>query len=152
MIFILYGPPGSGKNFVAEWLVRDYGFYFYDADKDLTSEMKQCLTEKQPFTQEMRDNFFAVVKRYPNLVMAQAISRKKNREQLSHAFPCAKFVHIDADYNIRLQRLAKRDGLVSPDWVDKLLKIQQTRSPGHYSLDNNQDIAHLEQQYDLVFS
>lgn len=160
MIFILYGPPGSGKNFVAEWLVRDYGFYFYDADMDLTDDMKQCLFEKHPFTQVMRDNFFKIVikkmrkliKIYPNLVMAQAISRERNRAQLSKAFSAAKFVHIDANYNIMLKRLVARGDLVSPDWVDRLFKIQQPSNPEHYRIDNNKDIAHLQQQYFSVFS
>lgn len=160
MVFILYGPPGSGKNFVAEWLVRDHDFYFYDADIDLTDDMKQCLFEKHPFTQAMRDHFFGIVikkmrklvKAYPKLVMAQAISRKKNRAQLSKAFPDAKFVHIDADYYTRLQRLAKRRGWVTPDWIDKLLKVQQPGNPKHLHLDNSKDIAHLQRQYSSIFS
>lgn len=156
MLIILYGPPGSGKNFVGEWIACRYGFHFYDADVDLTEEMKQCLYQKQPFTQKMRDYFFDVVidqmKRlrqiHPKLVMAQAISRKVNREQLYQAFPEAQFIHIDASPEMRLRRLAERGGWVTPDWVDKLLSIQEPADAKHRHLDNSQDYQHLAQQAD----
>ena len=158
MILILYGPPGSGKNFVAELLARTCGFYFYDADLNLTGEMRQCLYEKKTFTQPMRDYFFGVVidemkslvSDYPKLVMAQAISRRVNRKQLHLAFPAARFVHIDASAEIRMQRLAKRNDWVTPDWVDRLLQIQEPANPGHFHLDNSGNSHHLLQQFSLI--
>lgn len=31
-LFVLFGPPGSGKNFVGDILAAKYGFLFYDSE------------------------------------------------------------------------------------------------------------------------
>ena len=156
MLLILYGPPGAGKNFVGEWFACKYGFYFYDADVELTDDMKQCLYHKKPFTQAMRDHFFEQVivqmkklqEQHSKLVVAQAISRQVNRDQLSQAFPHAQFIHVDAGEDIRLKRLAKRGDWVTPDWVGTLLSVQEPASRGHMHLDNSHDHHHLSSQID----
>jgi len=160
VLLILYGPPGSGKNFVGEWLACKYDFYFYDADLHLTQDMKQCLYNKRAFTQAMRNHFFDIVidniKRlqcqHMHLVMAQAISRKINRKQLQIALPEAQFIHIDASLEIRQKRLSKRDDWVTPDWVDKLLLVQEKANKEHFHLNNNRDGQYISQQIETMFS
>ena len=155
MLIFLYGPPGSGKNFVAEWLMRRDGFYFYDADQYLTLNMKKQLWAREPFTQAMRDHFFQIVIQHvtclqaqcKNLVITQALSRHCNRLQVKKAFPKAFFYHVRAPEIMRLERLRQRRDWVTPSWVETLMKIQDAPDHTDDYIDNSQGVLHLEQQW-----
>ncbi len=58
MLLIVFGLPGAGKTYVGKLLKDEFGFYFYDGDRDLTDEMRQALKEKKLFNDSMRDVFF----------------------------------------------------------------------------------------------
>jgi gluconokinase len=47
MLLILFGLPGSGKNFVGRILQEDFGFLFHDADDDLPDEMREAIQSQQ---------------------------------------------------------------------------------------------------------
>ncbi|RNC77348.1 gluconokinase [Piscirickettsia salmonis] len=159
MLIILYGPPGVGKSYICQWLAKRYAFYCYDADTHLTQQMRQCINNRQPFSQMMRDAFFTQVirhiqrylKQYHAVVMAQAISQKKNREQLRRAFPDARFVHINTSAQLQLERLESRGDWVTADWVDKLIAVQEPANTEHDHINNNHDTSHLEQQFSQLF-
>ncbi|HSB94870.1 MAG TPA: hypothetical protein VLC91_00365, partial [Spongiibacteraceae bacterium] len=57
----LFGLAGGGKSYVGNLIGRLAGWRVYDADDDLTDEMKQALAEHRPFTPPMRDRFFEIV-------------------------------------------------------------------------------------------
>ncbi len=160
MLLILYGSPGSGKTFIGQWLMNEYGFHFYDADIHLTDEMKASLHNKQPFTDAMRSRFFSIVtnhmksllKRYEKLVMAQAISRKIYRDQIARTFPSAKFICIETSDRLRRKRLNERADWVTPDWVGHLLAQQEPPSPDHFCLKNIGDQTYIQQQFELLFA
>ncbi len=146
-LLILYGQPGAGKSFIGNWLATHHAFYFYDADIHLSDAMKQRLKEKRCFTQSMRDQFFARVisyinqylSHYPRVAVAQALSQTINRQQLQHAFPMAKFICIETDYETQKKRLEQRNDWVTPEWLDILRSIQAPPNPDHMILNNSSD-------------
>src|ERR1700722_6120517 len=100
MLIILFGLSGSGKNFVADILANRFNFHFFDADSVLPQEMRDCIKQKNMFTQAMRDRFTETIKtnishlerihENKNLVVAQALYKEKNRNEIQEAFPEAK--------------------------------------------------------------
>ena len=155
MIIFLYGPPGSGKTYIGDWLQSEYGYYFYDADFDLTEDMKINLCKKKPFTPVMRENFFSIIIKkmsrlsthYPQLVVAQACSQMVNRKQIQKVFPHASFIHVNVDYDIRVKRLTERNDWITSNWIDELLDIQEPANKEHFQLDNSRGRHHLVQQF-----
>ncbi len=61
MLIYLFGLPAAGKNYVGEVLAEEFGYTFYDGDLDLTPEMRDAVREGRPFTEVMRDRFYAVL-------------------------------------------------------------------------------------------
>jgi len=49
-VLFLFGPPGSGKNFVGELLAAHFGFSFFDADLWLPKELRATLAQGRAFS------------------------------------------------------------------------------------------------------
>ena len=85
MLLIVFGLPGAGKTYVGNLLRDEFGFYFYEGDRDLTDEMQQALKEKKLFNDSMRDVFFKNLigkvsqlhKTKKHLVVAQTFIKEK---------------------------------------------------------------------------
>lgn len=132
MLIIAFGLPGAGKTFFSKILKEKYGFYFLEGDNALTDEMKDCITRKASFTQDMMDNFtrllvnrIRVLKSIfgsgQNIVVSQALFKQKNRLAIREAFPDAIFVHVNAEFEVFLSRLLKRGDDVTADYVAKIM-------------------------------
>jgi len=161
MVIVLFGPPGVGKSFVGRILKQDYGFHFYDADEDLTDDMISAIKNENVFTKKMRQNFFNIVieqiqslqKTHKTLIVAQALIKEINRDQLLTVLPHIQFVEIKANLNKVNTRLKIRDNWVSIDFAKKIWDIYE--APKHYEgsyhfLDNNQNALHVKQQLDKL--
>ena len=61
MFIVLFGPAGVGKNYVAEILKKQFGFYFYDADDDVTDEIRERVIARSLVTSEMGVRYFDIV-------------------------------------------------------------------------------------------
>jgi gluconate kinase len=145
MLLYLYGLAAAGKNYVGEVLQESFGFTFYDGDLDLTDELREAVRTQQPFTDAMRDRFYAVVLRrigelqadIPFLAFGQATFKERHRQQILAAYPEVVFVWVTADFSLRMDRL--QDGLnpVTADYAQRIDAFFEP--PGHptYIIDNS---------------
>ncbi len=114
MLIYLFGLPAAGKNYVGRILAEEFGYTFYDGDLDLTPEMRDAVRAERPFTDAMRDRFYAaLVERiavlraeHSALAFCQATFKERHRRQIAAAFPDMVFVLVAADEATRLARLA----------------------------------------------
>jgi len=121
MLLILFGLSGAGKNFVGEILGKEFGYYFWDADTEISQDMRACILNKQLITQEMRDELTKMIAlsitklkdQYSNIVISQALYKEKNRHQIALLYPDANFILIKATQENIQNRLRQRN-----DWVD----------------------------------
>jgi gluconate kinase len=128
MLLILFGLSGAGKNFVGEILAKEFDYYFWDADKDLPEAMRVKILKKELFTQDMRDELTDIMKdrianlknQYPNLVIAQALYKKKNRQQIVSHFPETRFIWIKATQENIHHRLHQRNNSIDLAYAEKL--------------------------------
>lgn len=160
MLIILFGLAGSGKNYVGDILANHYNYYFWDADAALPPEMKQCIKEKKVFTQDMRDQFTAAMiekirtlqLEHKDLVIAQALYKEKNRNQLLTALNDAILIQIVANPEIIHQRLVKRFDEVDPSYADKISQGFEQPSASIKMIYNNSDQEHILKQLDQLFN
>src|ERR1041384_2177923 len=118
MIFFLFGLLGAGKNFVGKIFAEEFGFNFYDADRDLTPAMTAAIANHRKFSEQMRDEYFEIVisriaqlkEDHEKLVVAQALFKNRNRAQISTHFPEIRFVWVQADKEVVAHRLRERQG------------------------------------------
>lgn len=158
MLFIVFGKPGVGKNFVGRILRDHFGFYFYDADDYLTPEMISAIEQREVFTQNMRDHYFAIVadkitelqKQQQNIVVAQALAKEINRQHLANLFPEAKFILINADDALVDERLINRNDWVNLEYVAKIRQIFEPAQLTHLELDNNYGDAEIIEQLNAM--
>jgi gluconokinase len=146
MLLILFGLPGTGKNYVGDILRDDYGFHFYDADPDAPPALKAKVRRGEPLTDEDRDQWFALIAdrvktlqlTYVDIAVSQGTFREKHRRYLLEHFPAAKFVLITASPDVRIQRLSARaDHIISAEYA---LKTDAMFEPPHIpyvTLDNS---------------
>ncbi len=115
-LIILFGPTGAGKTYVGQLLQKQFGFYFYDGDKDLTAEMRQALNSMKVITDRMRQRFItrlinstvALAARHKNLVVAQTFIKEKYRHKLLKRLPRANFVLVKTKERLRHRRRRER--------------------------------------------
>lgn len=115
-LIILFGPTGAGKTYVGRLIEKEFGYYFYDGDTDLTDEMKKALNQMTPITDAMRDRFInkllnsitRLSRNQAKLVVAQTFIKEKYRRELHKRWPQAKFVLVKTKPKIRFQRWRKR--------------------------------------------
>jgi len=150
MLLILFGLAGAGKTFVGRFLADHYGFHHEDGDQWLTIEMLAAISNKKPFTQEMRDRFTGeVVKHiaslnteYTDVVISQALYKQKNRDQILKKFPHAIFVQVDASDDVIFSRLIARSNEVDPKFANVIRKNFE-RMDVSFTIHNN-DNEHIE--------
>jgi gluconate kinase len=113
VLLYLFGLPASGKNHVGELLRSRFGFSFHDGDEWLPLELQDQLKRGLGFTESMRDQYYAAVgdkieQLLPSnarMVVAQATFRNKHRQLLIRRFPQMKMVWVQAERQLRQERL-----------------------------------------------
>lgn len=145
-ILILFGPTGAGKTYIGKLLAKDFGYYFYDGDNDLSEEMKQALNSMKIITDRMRQKFiFRLInscvkldKKYKNLVIAQTFIKDKYRQRLLKKLPQAKFVLVKTKTNIRYVRRQQRaDYPWDETYVKKMDRLFETPKIPHHLITND---------------
>lgn len=159
-LVVVFGIPGVGKSYVGRIIESDFGYYCYDADEDLTEEMIASIKQEQVFTASMRQHYFDLViaktkellKKYPNVVITQALIKEQNRHQLLAELPTAKFIHVTADDAVINQRLQTRNNWISIAFANKIRAIFEEPRIAHFKIDNNSDKQHVKDQLEFVES
>lgn len=155
MLYVLFGLAASGKNFVGQTIAHHANFYFFDGDTLLSDDMRKFIREKKPFTQEMRDNFAnrmiekisALKHQYRNIILAQALYKEKNREQILKAFPEATFILIESTQANIIARLKKRDDWIDEAYAEKMRIHFDAPLISHQVIKNNSDEAAILKQF-----
>ncbi len=127
-VLFLFGLAGVGKNFVGDLLGACSGRHVYHADSDITPAMREAIAARQPFTGEMRDEFFEVIKcqiaalqsKYGPLIVTQATYKQRHRDFITQHIPGVQFVHIVATDAIILERLRNRGDWISPEYASQM--------------------------------
>lgn len=161
MLYFFFGLAGSGKTYAGQRFAEDYGYHFEDADQWLTPEMQEAIQKAQPFTQAMRDRYFEIIiekikllqKEYPDLVIAQACYKEKNRQQLREAFSDIQFVLINASKETLVRRLLIRKSEATLEYANQIAR--QFESPNEPVIQINNDLdyddEYLRDQFECVF-
>ncbi len=144
-ILILFGLPGVGKTFIGNLISEKFDYYFYDADKDLTKEIKSVIKRNKLVSDEMRDKYYVLVKnklkiiqdKYDKIVVADAIPKEKYRRLLLDNFPDAVFIYVTADSKITKKRLTQRNHIVNTKYAEKVKLYFEEPKIHHGVLVNN---------------
>lgn len=154
MLVILFGLSGAGKNFVANVFKSQFNVFHWDADELLTQDMLSCIRNHEPFTQEMRDNYFKLVLKkidklcleHEHLVVTQAFYKDKNRKIILSKHPDSLFIHISVKAEVLEQRLRERNNLVDNEYAQQISSSFEPPTHPHVVLDNNGDTKTIIQQ------
>jgi gluconate kinase len=145
MLIYLFGLPAAGKNYVGGVLAEEFGYTFYDGDLDLTPEMRAAVRDERPFTNEMRDRFYAALveriaalrREHPYLAFGQATFKERHRRLIADAFPDVNFVLVEAEEDVRLARLARGDNPVTVEYARRIAAFFEPPQHPHYVITNN---------------
>jgi gluconokinase len=132
-LYVLFGQPGSGKTFIGKVMQKDFGFFHYEADQDMPSELRDAIVA-ETVTDKLRDAFFnkiitrvtELVKEHEKIVVTQTFIKEKYRTQFHHAFPQAEFFYIHAPTLLREKRLLQRKEFQLPleTWRSMSLRFE----------------------------
>jgi gluconokinase len=159
MLFILFGLLASGKNYVGQILRDDYSLYFYDADTDLTPDMREAIRQERLVPDAVRDAFFENVIGHlkqlcaceERLVCAQAMYREKHRRLIQEAFPDAQFILVQLRPDLIANRLRHRQsGVVSLAYARQIEPYFEPATLRHFVLDNTGDRTAIRLQVDRI--
>ncbi|MGE5606460.1 MAG: AAA family ATPase, partial [Bacteroidota bacterium] len=145
-LVIFFGKTGAGKSYAAKMFAEEFGYYFYDADLDLTDEMREAIVSGQVFTDGMRSRYFEIIqgktkellKLNLKVALAQGFFKNKNRSKFSEAFPFAKFIWVDADDLVLEQRILERNSSVTLEYARKINQLFEPPDFSCEKLFNNQ--------------
>lgn len=158
-VLYLFGLSGAGKNYVADLLGRVLGIAVYHADADLTMEMRQAVSEKRQFTEEMRDRYFGVIadkidqqlQSVPRLVVTQATYKTQHRKLLEERFPGIFFIWVDAPEELITKRLIARGDDITPEYAKKMRANFETPDDSIPRLVNSGPEEGILEQLALIF-
>jgi gluconokinase len=134
----LFGVAGVGKTYSGEAVSERLGLVSYDLDQDMTPAMRAAIAQGEPFTDEIRDEFFDVVcqriselkAKHPQCVFMQGAYRQKHRDCVTRNHPDVVFVLVDAPEDLILQRLHGRGNKVSREYAATLRASFESPPPG----------------------
>lgn len=161
MIFILFGKPGGGKNFVGDIIDQYFDFYHYDADQDMLSEIEELVAKNQIVPDDLRDKYIdRVLKKskelcnnYPRLIVTHAFTKNRHRRLFQDNFPEAKFLYVTADKDIRDSRLSERgQHMINKDYAQKVETYFEEPNLDYTEIINNKGKKEIIEQLDKIIN
>lgn len=151
---LFFGLAGSGKNYVADLIGQQTGWFIYHADDDISDEMRQALAEQRPFSDAMRDRFFAIVvdkilalqQRHEHLLVTQAVYKQRHRDYLMSQISNMEMIYVQADDTVIEKRLLARAGETSAKSAAALRNDFKPPGQEYKTLVNNTDDAEIVRQ------
>jgi len=127
-LVFFFGLAGAGKTYCGNLVSAKLGYHCYDLDTDCTPEMRAAIAAGNPFTEQMRDDFFSIVTRrisdlkqqHPKLLVMQAAYRERHRAMVVSHHPGLKMVWVDAPDELITQRLQARGDAVSAQYASRI--------------------------------
>ncbi len=157
-IVMLFGIPGSGKNFVGEIWERKLGFHMYDADVDYTPAMRETLREfafgrrDVGLSDEQEDEYHTIMmdrmadlsSQHRRVLVVQWLHSEKHRQLIQERFPEAYFVQVETNTDIRLKRVRGRkevpiEGTDPEFYVNEASRFEKI-GVQHFTVTNNKDL------------
>jgi gluconate kinase len=129
-VLFFFGISGAGKSYVGDVIGEQADWFVYHADDDITSDMKNALAHQRPFTDDMRDTFFALIseriihlhKQHKKLIITQGAYKQKHRDYLLSKIPDMEMVWVDAPQELILPRLGHRKDGITPASAAALIR------------------------------
>jgi gluconokinase len=127
MILILMGVTGTGKTTIGQWLARDLGWKFHDADDfhppanvaKMRAGQPLSDADRRPWLEAIRDHIAAQKRAGKNSIVACSALKQGYRELLREGDPEAKFICLKADKELIRGRLeARRGHFMNPALLD----------------------------------
>lgn len=161
-VLFVFGLAGAGKSFVGSVLERHFGYFWHEADNDLTQPMRDAIRNGIEFTEEMRDEFFArlcdrirtLSKQHPRLVVTQAAYKQRHREWLLQ-LPHLQLLWVDAPTTTIIARLEKAKGAgVTCEYAEMIRRHFEPPGEGTLRILNDvegevQIVAQIEQIFGI---
>ena len=117
MVIILFGVTGAGKTTVGRLLAQQLGWKFYDADEFHTIANIEKMKHGIPLTDEDRRPWLEHVRRVIGDCLEQVVSAvfacsalKRSYRRFLHINDDVKFVYLEGEFQLILERLQKRHG------------------------------------------
>jgi shikimate kinase len=150
-LIVLFGKTGAGKNYVGNIIAREYNYYFYDGDRDLTDKMKKTLEMKCFFSDDMREEFNNVLiekindllQNHSKIVFSQAFFKKRYREKIVDEFDFAKFIKIETEKLILEKRILKRNNLITLNYSKNMNKLFEEPDSNDLVIKNNSNQSEI---------
>jgi len=144
-LFIFFGLPGAGKTYVGKIAEKYFGYHLYEGDQDMSDDYKKAVVE-ETVNDELRQEFFDnLIERVNKLkeekiVVTQTFIKEKFREQFLNTFPQAKFILIEASFEIREKRLLNKNRFeLSLEKWQRMNKIFEKPQIPHEIIYNNDE-------------
>lgn len=158
-LLFLFGLAGAGKTFCGNLLAERLGYYCYDLDVDCTPAMRQAIAERRPFTDGMRDEFFAIVckrieelrEKHLRIIVMQAAYKKRHRDLVTRQFPGLEMVWIDAPDALICQRLQARGDAVNADYATTIRSNFEAPSAGRRLVNDVADSHQIWERFQALF-
>ena len=160
-VIYLFGLAGAGKSYVGQLIAANSDYNPYEADQDLTPEMRAAIKNKQPFTDDMRDNYYALIlqkiqtllKEHSRIVVMQATYKQRHRDMLKRALGNnLALLEVCADQNVLVQRLIDRGDQVDPAYAHSIAKNFEVPNPSQLKIINNADDSSVIKQLNQLFA
>ncbi len=158
-VLFLFGLAGAGKNFVGDLFGTYSGRHVYHADTDIPKSMQDAIAERRTFTEQMRDEFFEVIRRkmatlqseHPQLIVTQAAYKQRHRDFITQHIAGVQFIHVTANDELILKRLNRRGDWISPEYASQMRAQFEAPSSQCPEIANNGTSAEILLQVEQLF-
>lgn len=135
-VIFLFGLSGSGKSYIGDLIGNKLGWHVYHADQDITKEMKECLKECRPFTDDIRQRYVDIIipkikelkLKHNHIVVTQGLYKNKHREIIAEEIQNLEFVWVYSNQETLMSRLTRRHQGVS---IKTSIVLQSDFEPPH---------------------
>jgi gluconokinase len=159
-ILFFFGLAGAGKSYVGNLVGSLAGWTVYDADEDISDEMRCALANQQPFTESMRAEYFPRIakkicllhQQYGRLVVTQGVYKQQYRHELIDLIPAMEMLCVSSSTEILQQRLMLRSQGISLDSAYALIADFEIPAPDIRMIHNDGDDDNIVQQLNSLYA